>query len=97
MQKLLRDRSEAKRVMALAILQRRPDLASVEALSEAVTGSREAFEHLQGLLAAQAVLAARSLSVAEATALREQLQIELATGRLDGTDRARVAEQALDS
>lgn len=95
--KLHGDRAEGKRILALGILQRRPDLASFEVVSEAVSESRDAFEHAQGLAAAQTAIAAKALSADEATRLKEQIGRDLASGRLDGTARAGLAQHALDS
>ncbi|RFA21023.1 hypothetical protein [Subtercola boreus] len=95
--KLYGDHSEDKRITALAITQKRPDLGSLEMLVESIGGSRSTFEQYQGLLTARAAVDAQSLTDEESTALRDEIRRQLTVGRITGTNRTRIAESILGS
>ncbi|TQL53994.1 hypothetical protein [Subtercola boreus] len=94
--KLSGSRDEGKRVMGLAIIQKRPELGSIETLVEAVSGSRSTFEVHQGLVAARAAVDARTLDDDELAALREAIRVPLAAGRICGDESIHLARQLLE-
>ncbi|RFA15592.1 hypothetical protein B7R22_06480 [Subtercola boreus] len=93
--KLTTSRDEGKRVTALAIIQRRPELGSLEVLVAAMTGTKSAFEQHQGLQAALAAVDAGTLDVDELAALKHEVRGQLAAGRIAGAEPSSVAEQIL--
>ncbi|RFA13892.1 hypothetical protein B7R21_07455 [Subtercola boreus] len=95
--KLFGDRDEGKRVMALAIIQKRPELGSFEILVEAVGGTRGAVEHGEGLSAALAAVDAGILRAEEVDALKREIRGVLEAGHLGGSAGGAIAKRILDS
>ncbi|MDF2442965.1 MAG: hypothetical protein JWR01_1168, partial [Subtercola sp.] len=93
--KLFGSRDEGKRVTALAIIQKRPELGSLEILLASIAGSKSSFEQHQGLLAAQAAVDAATLDSGELDELRNELRRHLTNGHSVGDERSRLAAQIL--
>jgi hypothetical protein len=87
--------SEGNRVVALALIERSPRLASADILVDAIVNSRSTFEQYHGLLAAEGAL--DELSAEERSAVGEAVESVLA-GPLGerSSDRRTVARRVLE-
>jgi hypothetical protein len=87
---------EGNRVLAIVMMHVAPELASSDAIAEAITAPRTAFEQYHALVAAEA-LANFSPSPVGLDDVRRAVEAALATGRLDAwdSDRGQVARRVL--
>lgn len=88
-------RGEGNRLTALALIQGRPEAASLPVLERAILHPASDFEQLHGLLAAEAALQSGTLEPARRARLIATVDEALSTGRVRGpeSDRMRVAQR----
>lgn len=83
------------RVVALAYIQARPELYSINVVEDAIRGSRSAFEQYQAIKAARETIGRHpDLAVEEVRSIRDTIEEARHDPRMDG-DRLFVAQQAI--
>jgi hypothetical protein len=95
-QELFASGKEGNRVLALVMMHVAPELASSDAIAEAIAAPRTAFEQYHALVAAEALanLTPRPVGLDD---VRRAVEVALATGRFDArdSDRGQVARRVL--